>query len=223
MVADVPGVGHNLQDHLGVDMFFTTKPSFTQLGNEPGGIAFVKTQPDLPDADIELLFCPFFLFPTVAGKGYTIVVLQTHPQSRGQLTLRSTDPTQPPAIFANYFGHEADQQTLVKGMKLVRRLVQTKSFACYTDVEALPGPQVQSERQIIGYLRKNARSISHPVGTCKMGHDEMAVVDEQLRVHGVEGLRVVDASIMPTITHGNTNAPAIMIAEKIADLIAHGL
>ena len=223
VVSHVPGVGHNLQDHPGFDMFFATKPSFTQHGNEPGGIAFMKTQPDLPDADLQLLFCPFFLFPTVPGKGYTIVVLPTHPQSRGHLTLHSTDPTQPPAIFANYLAHEAEQQTLVKGMKLVRRLAQTTSFARYTERETIPGSQVQSDAQIVEFLRENVRTISHPVGTCKMGHDEMAVVDEQLRVRGVEGLRVVDASIMPIIPHGNTNAPTIMIAEKVADMIAHNV
>jgi len=223
VVADIPGVGRNLQDHPGFDMFLATKPSFPQDGNEPGGIAFIKTQPDLPDSDLQLLFCPFFLFPTVPGKGYTIVVLPTRPQSRGHVTLRSTDPTQPPAIFANYLEHEADQQTLVKGMKLVRRLAQTASFARYTDVETLPGLQVQSDTQMIEFLREHVRTISHPVGTCKMGHDEMAVVDEQLRVRGVDGLRVVDASIMPIIPHGNTNAPTIMIAEKAADMIAHNV
>jgi len=219
VASHVPGVGHNLQDHPGFDMFFATKPSFTQHGNEPGGIAFMKTQPDLPDADLQLLFCPFFLFPTVPGKGYTIVVLATQPQSRGHLTLRSTDPTQPPAIFANYLAHEADQQTLVKGMKLVRRLAQTTSFARYTERETIPGSQVQSDAQIVEFLRENGRTISHPVGTCKMGHDEMAVVDEQLRVRGVEGLRIADAAIMPTLIGGNTNAASIMIGEKAADMI----
>ncbi len=223
VVADIPGVGRNLQDHPGFDMFFATKPSFTPYGNEPGGIAFMKTQPDLPDSDLQLLFRPCFLFPTVPGKGYTIVVLPTRPQSRGHVTLRSTDPTQPPAIFANYLEHEADQQTFVTGMKLVRRLAQTASFARYTDAETLPGLQVQSDTQIIEFLREHVRTISHPVGTCKMGHDEMAVVDEQLRVRGVDGLRVVDASIMPIIPHGNTNAPTIMIAEKAADMIAHNV
>ena len=106
-------------------------------------------------------------------------------------------------------------------MKLVRRLAQTTSFARYTERETIPCSQVQSDAQIVEFLRENVRTISHPVGTCKMGHDEMAVVDEQLRVRGVEGLRVVDASIMPIIPHGNTNAPTIMIAEKVADMIAH--
>ena len=108
-------------------------------------------------------------------------------------------------------------------MKLVRRLAQTTSFARYTERETIPGSQVQSDAQIVEFLRENVRTISHPVGTCKMGHDEMAVVDEQLRVRGVEGLRVVDASIMPIIPHGNTNAPTIMIAEKVADMIAHNV
>src|SRR5260370_25445248 len=112
----------------------------------------MKTQPDLSDSDLQLLFRPCFLFTTVTGKGYTIVVLPTRPQSRGHLTLRSTDPTQPPAIFANYLAHEADQQTLVKGMKLVRRLPQTASFARYTDAETLPGLPVQRDTQIIEFF-----------------------------------------------------------------------
>ena len=223
VVADVAGVGYHLQDHLGVDVYFTTNPSFTQFGHEAGGVAFVQTQPDLPAPDIQLTYCPFFLFPQATGNGYTFVISMISMQSQGHLTLRSTDPSQPPAIFANYLAHEADRQTLVNGVKLVRRLSQTASLARFTDVEAFPGSQVQSDMEIVEFLRKNARTISHPTGTCKMGHDEMAVVDDQLRVHGVEGLRVVDASIMPTLVRGNTNAPTVMIAEKGADLISHNV
>jgi choline dehydrogenase len=223
VVADIPGVGHNLQDHLGIDVYVKTKPSFTQFGNAPEGVAFVKTQSNLPEPDIQLLYCPFFLFPSVAGQGYTFTIVMVNVQSRGHLILRSTDPTQPPAIFANYLDHEEDRQTLVRGIKLARRLNQTAAFAQFADVEALPGSQVQSDTEMVEYVRTNSRTIFHPVGTCKMGHDAMAVVDEQLLVRGVEGLRVVDASIMPTVSHGNTNAPTIMIAEKTADLISHNV
>lgn len=109
---------------------------------------------------------------------------------------------------------------LVEGVKLARRLAQAKAFAPFYEMETHPGPQTQSDAELVAYIRNNAESIFHPVGTCKMGHDDLAVVDEQLRVHGIEGLRVVDASIMPTIISGNTNAPVIMIAEKAADLLS---
>jgi choline dehydrogenase len=221
VVADVPGVGHHLQDHLGIEMYFKTKPSFTQFGTISEGVAFVKTQPGLAEPDIELMLSPFFLFPVAPGNGYSVTIVLVTPQSQGHVTLRSTDPTKPPAIYANYLAHETDQQKLINGIKLARRLSQTTSLAHFTDVEALPGSQAQSEREILEYVREHARSIDHFIGSCKMGHDDLAVVDDQLRVHGVEGLRVVDASIMPTTVRGNTNAPTIMIAEKGADLIAH--
>jgi choline dehydrogenase len=219
VVADIPGVGHNLQEHPSVYMYYTTKPSFSQFGSTPEGVAFIKTQHDLPDPDIQMISVPFF-FPPVTGSGYTLVPILTNPQSRGHLTLRSTDPTQYPAIYANYLSSETDLQTLVKGVKLARRLSQTKAFAPFYEVEEIPGPHIQSDKEIVEYIRNNVQSTYHPVGTCKMGHDALAVVDDQLRVHGVEGLRVVDASIMPTIVNGNTNAPVIMIAEKIADQLS---
>ena len=122
-----------------------------------------------------------------------------------------------PAIFANYLANEEDIKKLVKGIALVRSLNQTKAFAPFYEGNARPGPQIQSDKEMVEFIRNNLQTMFHPVGTCKMGHDNLAVVDEQLRVYGIEGLRVVDASIMPTIVNGNTNAPTIMIAEKIAD------
>src|SRR5260370_3643701 len=130
VVADVAGVGENLQDHPSVYTYYTTKPSFSAFGGSSEGNAFVKTQADLPEPDLQLLFGPFF-FPPVVGKGYTVVVALATPQSRGRLTLRSTDPTQHPAIFANYLGKQADGEKLVKGIKLVRRLNQTKTHAAF--------------------------------------------------------------------------------------------
>ena len=149
-----------------------------------------------------------------------VVPVLLTPQSRGHLTLRSTDPTQPPAIYANYLSSEADLQPLVYAVKLSRELNQTRSYSLFRGDELYPGSQVKSDTEIIEYIRNYAETIYHPVGTCKMGHDEMAVVDNQLRVRGVEGLRIVDASIILTIISGNTNAPVIMIAEKAADLIS---
>ncbi len=178
----------------------------------------MKTQSDLPEPDLQLIFTPFF-FPPVLGKGYTVVVVLATPQSRGRLTLRSTDPRQHPAIFANYLAKQEDGEKLIKGIKLVRRLNQTKALATFYQEDAHPGAQIQRAEELVEFVRNNIQTMYHPVGTCKMGHDALAVVDEQLRVRGTEGLRVVDASIMPTIVNGNTNAATIMIGEKAADLI----
>jgi choline dehydrogenase len=223
MVADVPGVGSNLQDHPRLDTYYTTKPSFSQFGKAPEGLAFIKTQQDLPEPDIQLLAAPFFLnLPRVPpGKGYTVIIALVSPQSRGRLMLRSSDPTVHPALFANYLANQEDLQKLVKGIKLVQRLNHTKALAPFYEGDAHPGRQIQSDKEITEYICNNVDTLNHQVGTCKMGHDEMAVVDDQLHVRGIEGLRVVDASIMPTIPNANTNAPTIMIAEKGADLIAH--
>jgi choline dehydrogenase len=218
VVADVAGVGENLQDHPSVYTYYTTKPSFSEFGGSPEGNAFVKTQPDLPEPDLQLIFTPFF-FPPVLGNGYTVVVVLATPQSRGRLTLRSTDPIQHPAIFANYLAKQEDGEKLIKGTKLVRRLNQTKALATFYKEDSHPGAQIQREEELVAFVRNHIQTMYHPVGTCKMGHDALAVVDEQLRVRGTEGLRVVDASIMPTIVNGNTNAATIMIGEKAADLI----
>jgi choline dehydrogenase len=218
MVAGVPGVGHNLQDHLGVLMYFKTEPSFSQFGNLIGGVSFVKTQPELVESDIELLYCPFFFL--VPDDSYTMAIVMLNSESQGHVTLRSTDPREPPVIFPNSLAHKTEEQTLVNGIKLARRLSQAPSLAHFTEVEATPGPPVKSEKEILEYVRANAYPFWHPVGTSKMGNDDLSVVDNQLHVHRVERLRIIDASIMPTIVHGNTNAPTIMIGEKGADLIA---
>jgi len=219
VVADVAGVGENLQDHPGVVTYYTTNPSYSEFGGlAESGNAFVKSQADLPKPDLQLLFAPFFL-PPVVGKGYTVVIVLATPQSRGRLTLRSPDPTQHPAIFANYLAKPEDGAKLVTGIQLVRRLNQTKALAAFYQADAHPGAQLQRAEELVAFVRNSTQPFYHPVGTCKMGQDALAVVDEQLRVRGTEGLRVVDASIMPTIVNGNTNAATIMIGEKAADLI----
>jgi choline dehydrogenase len=217
VVANLPGVGRNLQDHPGVLTYYETKPSFSQFGSLPENMAFVKTQPDLLKPDIQIIGGPCYFPPTVKGFGFSTATVLVSVQSRGHLTLRSPDPTQHPAIYANYLSAEEDLQTLVEGLKIARRLAQTKAYAPFCEREEIPGPQIQSDKQIIEFLRTNVQTMFHIIGTCKMGNDTMAVVDEHLRVHEIENLRVVDASIMPTIPSGNTNAPTIMIAERIAD------
>jgi choline dehydrogenase len=219
VVADVPGVGENLHDHPGVVTYYATKPSFSAFGGlAESGNAFVKTQPDLPEPDLQLIFGPFFL-PPVQGNGYTIIVVLATPQSRGRIRLRSPDPTQYPSILANYLAQQEDGAKLVKGIKLVRRLNQTKALAAFYQADAHPSAQLQKEEELVEFVRDHGQTFYHPVGTCKMGHDAPAVVDEQLRVWGTAGLRVVDASIMPTIVNANPNAATIMIGEKAADLI----
>lgn len=243
VVADLPGVGENLQDHPFVSVCFaSTQPVSLQgvetmenlqeymqfqrgplTSNIAESGAFLKTSPDQPEPDLQYHFAPVYYinhgFTTPEGHGYTIGPTLVTPRSRGRITLHSTDPSQHPAIFANYLSDEADMRVLVEGVKLARKLAQTKAFAPFHDVETLPGPHVQSDEDIIAYIRSTAETLYHPVGTCKMGNDPLAVVDEQLRVRGLEGVRVVDASVMPTVVNGNTNAPTIMIGEKAADLI----
>ena len=221
VVADLPGVGQNLQDHLGVLTYYKTKPSFSQFGSVPENMAFVKTRPDLLKPDIQLISGPCYFPPVVQGSGFSIATILVSVQSRGYLTLRSPDPTQHPVVYANYLSAEADLQALVDGVKLARQLAQTQAYAPFYHREDIPGSHIQRDEDLVEFIRNTATTFFHPVGTCKMGHDAMAVVDEQLRVHGIAGLRIVDASIMPTIPGGNTNAPTIMIAEKIADLITH--
>ncbi len=248
IVADLPGVGSNLQDHPFVGVCYAcTQPislfdietaenlqeymelqrgPFTSNVGEVG--AFIKTRPDLPEPDLQYHFAPVLYInhglTPIERHGYTIGPTLVSPQSRGKLVLRSADPTQHPAIYANYLASEEDLQVLIEGVKLSRRLGQSKAFAPFYEVETLPGAQAQSDRELVEFIRNTAETLYHPVGTCKMGHDDLAVVDEHLRVRGVDGLRVVDASIMPTIVNGNTNAPTIMIAEKISDqLRGHAL
>jgi choline dehydrogenase len=240
VVADVPGVGRHLQDHLYVRVSYAcTQPvslagletqenldtyihdqsgPFTSNLGETG--AFVKSTPTAGEPDLQYHFIPALLGVTPpAGHFFTIGPTLVCPQSEGYLVLRSTDPTHRPAIFANYLERDADLRVLVEGIKLARRLGQAHGFDAYRGAETLPGSAATSDADLVAYIRSNAQTIWHPVGTCKMGRDELAVVDEQLQVRGVEGVRVIDASVMPRIVNGNTNAPTIMIAEKGADLL----
>ena len=154
------------------------------------------------------------------GHGFTFWPALLLPQSKGYLQLKTADPLAHPHIQPNYMAHEAEFDLLVQGIKLGRQMAQTDAFAPFVGQEIQPGIDVQSDDALRAYIRRSASTVFHPVGTCKMGVDvATAVVNSQLQVHGLEGLRVADASIMPTIPNGNTNAPVIMIAEKAADLI----
>jgi choline dehydrogenase len=223
---NLPGVGQNLQDHPIVPVAHQS-PQDLQPAMTSNGIAeaalFLHSETNLDAApDLNLFSCPVLFAPatfTPVGSGFIGLVCLTHPQSLGRVSLRSPDPKDAPSILMNYLQSNSDVQKLVSGIKLIRNLFQTTAFDEFEGEEVAPGINVQSDEALEVYIRDACTTVFHPVGTCKMGTDPMAVVDPELRVYGVEGLRVVDASIMPTITTGNTNAPTIMIGEKAADLI----
>jgi choline dehydrogenase len=151
--------------------------------------------------------------------GLTIAPCQLRPESRGTIRIRSADPAEHPAIAPNYLADPLDREVVVAGLRWGRRIAAQPALARYIDHEMRPGREVQSDEQLLAFARQYGTTIYHPVGTCAMGHHPLAVVDPRLRVHGIQGLRVVDASIMPRLVSGNTNAPTIMIAEKASDMI----
>ena len=205
------------------DYILFRKGNFTSNIAEAGG--FVKSSPEQAVPDVQFHFSPCFLdnhglnlWQTVRH-GYSLHACNLRPKSRGRLMLRDSDPATPPVIQANYLDNEEDIAVMVKGIKLSREILKQPAFDHYRGEEVFPGKEVQTDEELEAFIRRKAESIYHPVGTCKMGQDEMAVVDPRLKVRGVSDLRVVDASIMPTLIGGNTNAPTIMIAEKAADMI----
>jgi choline dehydrogenase len=187
--------------------------------------AFLRSRPDLdrPDLQIHTVLAIMQDHGKVAVEkdGFTFHVCQLRPESRGRVGLRSADPLADPAIFANYLAAEEDRRALREGVKMMRKVAQQSALGPYISEEYAPGPTVQTDAEIDAWIKQTGETIYHPVGTCRMGADgdAMAVVDGQCRVRGVAGLRVVDASVMPTLVGGNTNAPTIMIAEKISDAI----
>jgi len=187
---------------------------------------FIKSDPAQPIPDLQWHLVPFIysdhgqnLTPLFKYYAFTLMTCFLRPESRGTIRLASADPLTRPLIDANYLATPRDMEALVKGFKLARQVLQQPAFAPHRLQELEPGAAVQSDEQIRDFIRRRAETVYHPVGTCKMGRDAMAVVDPRLRVHGLEGLRVVDASVMPTLIGGNTNAPTTMIAERAADLI----
>ena len=212
--------------HLFNYLFKRTGP-LTTNGAEGGG--FVKSDPQQTIPDLQFHFAAVHLedharnlkgaLSTMFGHGYTLHVCDLRPKSRGHIGLKSADPTQDALIEPNYLSHPDDMKTMVKGVKAARKVLAANAFDAYRGEEMFPGRHVQTDAQIEAFVREKAATIYHPVGTCKMGHDAMAVVDDTLKVHGMKGLRVVDASIVPTLVGGNTNAPTVMIAEKASSMI----
>lgn len=241
---DLPGVGRNLQDHLDVCTLYQSKSNLTYDHNndvaiglryllfrkgigtsniaEAGGFAVSRlATEDRPD--LQFHFVPAMLDDhgrnRLKGSGFTMHCCALRPESRGRIDLNPEDPQGHPLIYANYLESEKDLALMVEGVRLSRKIFNASAFDDYRGKEIFPGAQQQDESQIVEFIRRKGETIYHPIGTCKMGQDAMAVVDPQLRVHGLEGLRVIDASVMPKLISGNTNAPTVMIAEKACDLI----
>ncbi len=250
-VADRPGVGRNLQDHLDVTVMVRERSATAvgvglralprlvrEFGNyrshgvgmlasnaaESGG--FARTNPALARPDVQFHSLPTLLRDhgrkLVWGYGYTLHVCQLRPQSRGQITLATAAASVAPRIDPAYLSHPDDIEVLRAGLKLSRRALASPAWAKYSPTVLEPSPATQSDEALDAYIRRNAETIYHPVGSCKMGHGADAVVDSQLRVHGVDGLRVADASIMPTLIGGNTNAPCMMIGEMASRFMLAG-
>jgi choline dehydrogenase len=210
----------------GVDLaryLFSGRGMFTTNGAEGCGVA--RSTPDETLPDLQFHFSPGKLrdhardLRFLCGDGYSLHVCNLRPKSRGEIRLAGADPFAPPDIRANYLSHPEDMEHMVDGFKLARRILSARAFDAYRGREILPGSGVTGDEQIRQFIRAGAETIYHPVGTCKMGNDALAVVDASLRVRGIDGLRVVDASIMPRLVAGNTNAPTVMIAEKASDMI----
>jgi choline dehydrogenase len=248
VVLDAPGVGRDLQDHMQVRVVMrcTQRITLNDVVNSPmrrvlagaryaafrkGPLtiaagtsgAFFKTNPRLATPDIQIHFLPFStdrmgekLHPF---SGFTASVCQLRPESRGSLRIRSADPMAPPEIRINYLSAEADRIANVEGLKVLRRILRAPALKPFVVEEVDPGPNVSSDEELLDYCRARGSTIYHPTSTCRMGNDPLAVVDARLRLRGIDGLRVVDASVMPDLVSGNTNAPIIMIAEKASDMI----
>jgi choline dehydrogenase len=248
LVHESPDVGEQLQDHfycrtfwrankaltlnddlmslwrkakIGIDYaLFRRGPLTVAAGH---AAAFVRTRPELKRPDVQIYYINFstakrggLLHP---WSGFTISVSQLQVESRGSVRIKAADPATPPAIRYNYLATENDRRVMIEGLKIARRIAAAAPLSGYIVQEEFPGPAVKSDEDLLEVLRASGESVFHPTSTCRMGTDERSVVDSQLRVRGVQGLRVVDASVMPAVVSGNTNASVIAVAEKAADLI----
>ncbi len=245
---DLPGVGQNLQDHYSAPIklkcrlpvtvndvmlsgvrkvqeglkYYLFKNGALATISSPAAL-FVRTRPELASPDVKISVSPFSADRPQDGlhkwSGFTLIAYQLRPESRGEIVLKSADPGVPPALRPNYLAAETDRRAIVAGLKTARRLLAQPPLADYVAEEFLPGPAVQSDAEWLDHARRRGGTVYHPTSTCKMGVDAMAVVGPDLAVHGIGGLRVADASVMPTLVSGNTNAATIMIGEKCADLV----
>jgi choline dehydrogenase len=248
LVRHSPGVGQAMQDHYsapiklkcrypitvndvmqsnlkklrtGLEYYLLRRGPMAAISSQVA--LFARTRPELATSDIKMSISIFSADRPQDGlhpwSGFTIIVYQLRPESRGEIRLKSANPQDPPAMIPNYLATETDRRTITDGLMLGRRILATPNMQHYVAEEFLPGPSVVTDAQMLEHARNCGSTVFHPTSTCKMGIDTMAVVDPELRVIGLEALRVVDASVMPTVVSGNTNAATIMIAEKAADLV----
>lgn len=247
VIHDLPGVGENLQDHPDVILrcldktktsfatspgpyalnflshYFRKDPPFIYTPTDAGG--FVKSDPEQPIPDLQLQFAAVRMQPhgkglfTTSRFGYVLHVCHMRPESRGRITLKTADPFDSPRIEANYFAQETELEALIKGVKIARKILNQPAFAEFNGGEEVPGPSVKTNADIRQFILEKMETVYHTAGSCKMGTDPLAVVDPQLKVHGIENLRVIDSSIMPTITGSNIHGPTVMIAEKGAHMV----
>jgi choline dehydrogenase-like flavoprotein len=247
-VHHLPGVGANYHDHLAAAVLMEMSNSESygiSLRAAPRGIAnmleyalfrrgplasnvfeataFIRSTERLDRPDLQIVFQPARrnpgTFPFPLGHGFALSVVNLYPMSRGRVSLASPDPHAAPLVDPNILGMADDLAPTLRGLVLARRILAAAPFARYRATEVQPGPVVQNEAGLEAYVRRTASTVHHPVGSCRMGGDPDAVVDAELRVHGVEGLRVADASVFPRVVGGNTNAAVVMVAEKAADLM----
>jgi choline dehydrogenase len=248
VIADMPGIGADLQDHLQVRMqyrctesitanevindwryryaaglrYLTTRKGLLTIGAGYAG-AFLRTRPELATPDVQIHFLIFSADTAGAAlhafPGFMASVCQLRPESRGFVRIKSNDPAVPPAIQPRYLSARADCDCVVDSLKMLRRIMNQPAMRRYIAEERTPGEACQSDADLLAFARETGTTVYHPTSTCRMGSDPNAVVDERLRVRGFEGLRVIDASIMPTVVSGNTNAAAVMIGEKGSDMV----
>ena len=245
----LPGVGKGLRDHIANGILAATKTGVKTLAdaesvanlarwalrrrgpltsNVAEAAAFVRTDATLPGPDLELIFAPVPFedegLVTPSRHGVTIAAVCLQPRSIGEVTLRTSDPGDPPLIDPRYLtdADGADATTLLHGIRLAREVLAASPLAESIDGEYLPGPAARTDDDLRAHLRARSQTLYHPVGTCRLGGDEQAVVDAQLRVRGLDGLRIVDASVMPALPRGHTNWPTVMVAERASDLIRGG-
>ncbi|NCW50959.1 MAG: hypothetical protein EBV89_06740 [Betaproteobacteria bacterium] len=245
----LPAVGENFRDHLNARIvwrlkdprvsynhmarglgaitqmmkYITSGTGFMSLPSAPM-LAFLKTDPAMASPDVQMHLVPYSIKDPKTRKlqdfpSMTISCYQLRPESLGSIHIRSADPFTQPAIRFNFLSDPIDQKAMVDGFRMMRSIVAAAPMNPYRDVEFAPGEHVQSDQDILDWIRANAHTAYHPIGTCRMGTGSDCVVDPKLRVHGLAGLRVADASIFPTMPSGNTNAPAIMVGEKAADIL----
>ena len=248
-VHELPGVGENLIDHMAPRIVCRLKPHGATYNEKARGLglvwqtiryaatgggflslpsapvlAFLRSREGLEVPDVQLHFAPYAIRgpldrSLLPEPGMTCTMYILRPESRGSIHVRSRDPSEAPAIHLNFLSDPLDRRVLIDSVRWVRRIIATSAMDDFRDGEMRPGPEVESEDEIVEWIRATAETAFHPVGTCKMGQDPMAVVDERLRVRGMESLRIADGSIMPTLVSGNTNAACIMIGEKASEMM----